>query len=97
MSSLCRAGLAPDFMALSMAAAPSVPDVQAAFDREAILSDGLHDRDLKILEADCRPGENARYYCQVGFIMAGEGSEQRLMLISFVLVLLPHADDLLDN
>ena len=49
-------------------AAPSVADVQAAYDRAALSADGLHDGDIRIVGVDCRPGTGMRFSCQVGFV-----------------------------
>ncbi len=47
---------------------PTVTDVQAAYDRAALVAGELHDKDLKILGLDCHPGLSGRYSCQVSFI-----------------------------
>jgi hypothetical protein len=54
---------------------PSVAGVQAAFDREAIVADGKHDRDLKITGLECMP-DQAKYFCQVNFVRTEQASGQ---------------------
>ena len=50
------------------ASAPSLQDIQAAYDKAAALAGELHDKDLKIVGVDCHPGTGAKFYCQVGFV-----------------------------
>ena len=50
---------------------PTVTDIQAAYDRAALLAGELHDKDLKIVGLDCHPGIGGRYSCQVGFVKSG--------------------------
>ncbi len=50
------------------AGAPTVADVQAAYDRAALVAGELHDKDLKIVGVDCHPGMSGRYSCEVGFV-----------------------------
>lgn len=57
-------------------ASPTIPGIQAAFDREALVADGKHDRDLKITGLDCTQEQDSKYFCQVNFIRAEQHSGQ---------------------
>ena len=57
-------------------APPTVPTLQAAYEREATGADVLHDRDLKILGIDCQADGSARFFCQVGFKKTSEPSDR---------------------
>jgi hypothetical protein len=54
---------------------PSVAGLQAAFDREAIVADGKHDRDLKITGLECTP-DQSKYFCQVNFVRTEQSTGQ---------------------
>ena len=51
-------------------APPTTPELQAAYDREVEVAGSLHDKDLKIVGADCHPGDPGKFVCQVGFVEA---------------------------
>jgi hypothetical protein len=47
---------------------PTIVDLHSAYDRPALVAGELHDKDLKILGVDCRPGMSGRYTLDVGFV-----------------------------
>lgn len=57
-------------------AAPSINDLQDAFDREASVAGGFHDKDLKIVGVDCQPDGQRKFVCQVGFVKTAERSDR---------------------
>ena len=48
--------------------APTVPEVQAAYDWATATAGSLHHADLKVVKLDCRRSEGARYSCRVDFV-----------------------------
>lgn len=50
--------------------APTVGEVQAAYERAATPARSSHDADLKIVQVDCRRSADARYSCRVDFVKA---------------------------
>lgn len=55
---------------------PTIAGVQAAFDREAVVADGKHDKDLKITGLECQPNQPSGYFCQVNFVRSAQTSGQ---------------------
>jgi hypothetical protein len=50
--------------------APTVLEVQAAYDAAAATAGSSHDADLKVVQLDCRRSEGVRYSCRVDFVKA---------------------------
>ena len=48
--------------------APSVREVQAAYDQAAANGGSSHEADLKVVQLDCSRSEGVRYSCRVDFV-----------------------------
>ena len=59
------------------ATTPNVSIIQSAYEREASIGSPLHDKGLKVIEANCDDSKAGRYLCQVTF-MSSSDPEQRL-------------------
>ena len=64
--------------------APTVPEVQAAYDRAAAAAGSLHDADLKVVQLDCRRTEGVRYSCRVDFVRAASDASQVFLDMAIV-------------
>ncbi|MCC3246961.1 hypothetical protein LG047_16830 [Methylocystis sp. WRRC1] len=62
--------------ATGAATAPTIENLQAAYNREANVAGGLHDKDLRIVGLECATVEGARFACQVGFVKEEEGADR---------------------
>jgi hypothetical protein len=62
--------------AFAVEGTPTVADLQGAYDREAGQDSALHDKDLKIVGAECQPAESARFFCEVGFVKTGDDPDR---------------------
>jgi hypothetical protein len=56
---------------------PNVTVIQSAYEREASNGSKLHDRGLRVLEANCESGAAGRFLCQVTFL-SNDDPDQRL-------------------
>jgi hypothetical protein len=59
------------------ASTPGVTVIQSAYEREASNGSKLHDRGLRVLEANCESGAAGRFLCQVTFL-SNDDPNQRL-------------------
>ena len=64
--------------------APTVPEVQAAYDWAAVSAGSLHDSDLKVVQLDCRRSEGMRYSCRVDFVRAASDASQVFLDMAIV-------------
>jgi len=56
---------------------PGVSTIQAAYEREASKGSSLHDKGLRVIEANCDEPAGGRYLCQVTFL-SSDDPDQRL-------------------
>ena len=56
---------------------PNVTVIQSAYKREAANGSKLHDRGLRVLEANCESGAAGHFLCQVTFL-SKDDPDQRL-------------------
>jgi hypothetical protein len=61
---------------LSCDSVPTVPVVQAAYEREASAGSSLHDKGLKVLTTKCHDGAGGQFLCEVMFVSNGDPSER---------------------
>jgi hypothetical protein len=59
------------------ASTPGVAVIQSAYEREASNGSKLHDRGLRVLEANCESGTAGNFLCQVTFL-SNDDPNQRL-------------------
>jgi hypothetical protein len=64
--------------------APTVGELQVAYDHAAVEARAGHDADLKILQTDCRRSDGGRYSCRVDFVRAAADPSQVYLDIAVV-------------
>jgi hypothetical protein len=56
--------------------APSVSTIQTAYEREASQGSKLHDRNLRVIAANCDDPTSGRYLCQVTFLSTDDPNQR---------------------
>ena len=64
--------------------APTVGEVQAAYDRAAATAGVSHDTDLKVVQVDCRRSAGVRYFCGVDFVRTASDPTRVLLDMAIV-------------
>jgi hypothetical protein len=56
--------------------APGVSTIQAAYEQEASQGSSLHDKNLRVIEANCDDPTGGRYLCQVTFLSTDDPNQR---------------------
>jgi len=68
---------------------PTVPVIQAAYEREATAGSKLHDQGLKVLTSKCHDNSSDRFLCEVTFVSVNDPKER----LYFDIVAVARADN----
>jgi hypothetical protein len=64
-------------LACNLGSAPTLPIIQAAYDREIFEGSSLHDKGLRVLEAKCdAEGAGGRFLCQVTYLSTSDPTQR---------------------